>query len=446
MTEDWEHPAWKVIMPGKQEYKPFNWQREKIHKHSTKSRSVPRLIGACGRRSGKTTAIIAEVVKELFRERPDISGIRKPPLVYVIAPNYELAMKIWEPIWELFVSENGGLNNLKTSHDKMRKLIDLKNGARVQAKTADDPKSLQGDRVTAAFVDEAHDVSEEAWANFMPALTDSRGVLRAIGIPRGKGRFRSYFHRGETDAEGRFESFAVPSWENPAIDPKEIYAMQDELTEAEYKQHYLAEWSEDDGQVFRGFENLFTSETPLVADSQYLMGLDIGKMHDFTVAYVVDIRTGHFVDMDRFNGVDYTTLGPRIANLYEKYNCQTIHMDASGVGEPVQDMLRQEGCSVSPFKFTNNSKARIIAGMASEIEHERVQFLKGDTQLEKELSLYEGKVLAGGAIRYSAPSGYFDDCVIAAALAIDKLKRRRNTSRNAMRGSYLTFGSGRNTW
>ena len=153
MTEAWEHPAWKLMMPGKQEYKPFEWQREKIHKHSTKSRSVPRLIGACGRRSGKTTAIIAEVVKELFRERPDISGIRKPPLVYVIAPNYELAMKIWEPIWELFVSENGGLNNLKVSHDKMRKLIDLKNGARVQAKTADDPKSLQGDRVTAAFVD-----------------------------------------------------------------------------------------------------------------------------------------------------------------------------------------------------------------------------------------------------------------------------------------------------
>ena len=176
------------------------------------------------------------------------------------------------------------------------------------------------------------------------------------------------------------------------------------------------------------------------------MGLDIGKMHDFTVAYVVDIKDGRFVDMDRFSGVDYTTLGPRVAGLYREYNCQTIHMDASGVGEPVQDMLRQEGCSVSPFKFTNNSKARIIAGMAAEIEHERVQFLQEDTQLLKELGLYEGKVLAGGAIRYSAPSGYFDDCVIAAALAIDKLKRRRNTSRNAMRGDYITFRSGGSRW
>ena len=83
---------------------------------------------------------------------------------------------------------------------------------------------------------------------------------------------------------------------------------------------------------------------------------------------------------------------------------------------------------------------------AAEIEHKRVHFLKEDTQLYKELGLYEGKVISGGAIRYSAPSGYFDDCVIAAALAIDKLKRRRNTSRSAMRGDYLSFGASRSTW
>lgn len=443
MTEEWGHEFWKFIMQGGQRYEPFAWQRDKIHMRAEGS---SRMIGACGRRSGKTTAIIAEVVKELFTETPDISGVRKPPLVYVIAPNYELAMKIWEPIWELFVSERGGLEYLKSNHDKQRKLIDLKNGARVQAKTADDPKSLQGDRVTAAFVDEAHDISEEAWANFMPALTDSKGVLRAIGIPRGKGRFRSYFHRGEEVDNDRFYSFSVPSWENPAIDPAEIEAMRDELTENEYRQHYLAEWAEDDGQVFKSYEDLFVSETPSFPEGRYLMGLDIGKLHDYTVAYVVDINTGAFVDMDRFSGVDYTTLGPRIAGLYHDYHCQTIHMDASGVGEPVMDMLRQENCSVTPFKFTNQSKSKIIAGMASEIEHKRVQFLKNDTQLYKELGLYEGKVISGGAIQYSAPAGYFDDCVIAAALAIDKLKKRRNTSRGAMQSDYLSFAGSRKRW
>ena len=84
--------------------------------------------------------------------------------------------------------------------------------------------------------------------------------------------------------------------------------------------------------------------------------------------------------------------------------------------------------------------------MASEIEHKRVQFLKNDTQLYKELGLYEDKVISGGAIKYSAPAGYFDDCVIAAALAIDKLKKRRNTSRGAMQSDYVSFAGSRKKW
>ena len=121
-------------------------------------------------------------------------------------------------------------------------------------------------------------------------------------------------------------------------------------------------------------------------------------------------------------------------------------MDASGVGEPVVDMLRREDCSVSPFKFTNQSKAKIISGLAAEIEHKRVHFLESDEQLRKELNLYEGKIMAGGQIRYSAPVGYHDDCVIAAALAVEKAKKRRNTSRSANAGSYLTFASSESGW
>ena len=176
------------------------------------------------------------------------------------------------------------------------------------------------------------------------------------------------------------------------------------------------------------------------------MGLDIGKLNDYTVAYVVDIPSMSFVAMDRFSGLDYTVLVPRITNMFHAFNCQTIHMDASGVGEPVVDMLRREGCSVSPFKFSTASKATLISTLAAEIEHKRVHFLKDDEQLRKELNLYEGKVMAGGQIRYSAPVGYHDDCVIAAALTVSKAKKRRNTSRGANAGSYLTFAKSESGW
>ena len=444
--DEWYHPLWEQMMPGKVAYEPFPWQEDMIHVPASDPLVNTRMIGACGRRSGKTTAIVAEVVREAFTERRDASGIYRPAMVYVIAPNYELAMKIWEPIWELFVPDHGPLNMLKKSHDKNRKLVDLAHGGRIQAKTADDPKSLQGDRVTAAFVDEAHDINEEAWANFMPALTDSKGVLRAIGIAKGKSRFRSSFQRGLDDNEDRFNAFSVPSTSNPYIDAKELDLMREDLTENEFKQQYLAEWAEDDGQVFKSADDLFDVNDWQVFNGPFLMGLDIGKLNDYTVAYVIDIPTMSIVAMDRFSGLDYTVLVPRVKNLFHSFNCQTIHMDASGVGEPVVDMLRREDCSVSPFKFTNQSKAKIISGLAAEIEHKRVHFLESDEQLRKELNLYEGKIMAGGQIRYSAPVGYHDDCVIAAALAVEKAKKRRNTSRSANAGSYLTFASSESGW
>mgnify|MGYP003672185503 FL=1 len=54
--------------------------------------------------------------------------------------------------------------------------------------------------------------------------------------------------------------------------------------------------------------------------------------------------------------------------------------------------------------------------------------------------------MAGGQITYSAPVGYHDDCVIALALAVEKAKKRRNTSSGANAGSYLTFAESRSGW
>tara|TARA_R100000808_G_scaffold644_1_gene3278 strand:- start:153 stop:1199 length:1047 start_codon:yes stop_codon:yes gene_type:complete len=348
-------------------------------------------------------------------------------------------MKVWEPVWNLFVGPGAPLRDYYAGHDKTRKLVELQNGARIQAKSADDPTSLQGDRVTAAFVDEAHDLNPEAWANFMPALADSDGRLVAIGIARGKGNFRTYWQVGQ-EQDPRYYSASVTSLEHPNIDEEALEEFKRDLTDAQYRQQYLAEWVEDDGTVFKNFDECFDSEWEEPQESHYLMGLDLGKIEDYTVAYVVDIGRMQFVATDRFNGLDYTLLGPRIANLYKRYRCQTVHLDGSGIGEPVADMLRNEGCAVSSFKFTNDSKARLVSTLAAEVEHGRVHFGKNDEVLKKEMELFEGSVLPGGGVKYSHPPGYHDDAVMAAGLAVMKAKKRQGTASGVMRRDYVTFG------
>ena len=144
------------------------------------------------------------------------------------------------------------------------------------------------------------------------------------------------------------------------------------------------------------------------------------------------------VASDRFNGLSYTALGPRIASLYKEYKCQTIHMDATGVGEAVKDILIDEECHITSFKFTNQSKAQLVSTLVAEIEHKRVQFPHNDEQLRRELKLFEGKVMAGGTIQYSAPPGYFDDCVMAAGLAVLLGKQRQPRKINLNR-KYISF-------
>ena len=431
----YSHPKIWELINDDEPYVPWDWQAEHVHAHHKKK----RLILACGRRAGKTTAIKAEIVREAIKRKEPQFGVYHAPYIYVIAPNYELTMKVWEPVWNLFVGRGAPLRDYYISHDKTRKLITVGDGARIQAKSADDPTALQGDRGTAAFVDEAHDLNPEAWANFMPALADSDGRLVAIGIARGKGNFRTYFNIGQED-DPRYYSASVTSLAHPNINEEDLEEFKRDLTESQFRQQYLAEWVEDDGQVFRNIDNCFDGDWAEPNGSQYLMGLDLGKIEDYTVAYVIDIPKMKIVARDRFNGLDYTALGPRIAGLYKKYNCQTIHLDGTGIGEPVSDILRNEGCSISSFKFTNQSKATLVSTLAAEIEHGRIHFPKDDEILRKELELFEGTVLAGGAVKYGHPVGYHDDSVMAAGLAVMKAKKRKNTSSMARRSDYLTFG------
>tara|TARA_R100000664_G_scaffold14885_1_gene23305 strand:+ start:2648 stop:4051 length:1404 start_codon:yes stop_codon:yes gene_type:complete len=435
----WYDETWKYLdILGKNTgYVPFDWQRENIHKRTEK-----RIIAACGRRAGKSTAIVAEAWKELLKHPVTVAGTTHFPLVYLVAPNYELTMRVWEPFVKSF-RPGTELSKFIKSHNKERRLVELHSGAKIQAKSADNEVSLQGDRVTAAIVDEAHDVSDSARNEFMPALTDAKGRLIAIGVPQSNNWFRSYWERGQStlQEDSDYYSFSVASTANPNIDESVMEEARLEYPEIEYRQRFLAEWAEAEGKVFKNVDDCFNVELqPWQKGNHYLMGLDVAKHHDYTVAYVINIKDMSIVASDRFNGLSYTALGPRIASMYQEYKCQTIHLDATGVGEAVRDILVDEGCHITSFKFTNQSKAQLVSTLVAEVEHGRVHFPIDDEQLKRELKLFEGKVMAGGTIQYSAPPGYFDDCVMAAGLAVLLAKQRQPRKINTSK-KYLTFSN-----
>ena len=114
---------------------------------------------------------------------------------------------------------------------------------------------------------------------------------------------------------------------------------------------------------------------------------------------------------------DYQTQVNRLSALWERYGRDTeIIAETNAMGGPIVEALQNAGLPVTPFTTTQASKSTIIDGLALAFERGDIS-LPANPVLIGELQAYESKRLPSGAMRYSAPEGMHDDCVMALALA-----------------------------
>ena len=105
-----------------------------------------------------------------------------------------------------------------------------------------------------------------------------------------------------------------------------------------------------------------------------------------------------------------------------------IIVDSTGVGDPILEDLLREGVNIEGLKFTSQSKQQLMEGLASAIQQGRIGFPEG--VIVDELDVFEYQFTANG-VRYSAPSGFHDDCVMALALAWQNHNIKRGSGRYA---------------
>ena len=91
-------------------------------------------------------------------------------------------------------------------------------------------------------------------------------------------------------------------------------------------------------------------------------------------------------------------------------------MDSSGIGDPIYDDLVNEGLDVVGYKFTNESKKKLIECLMISVEQEKIRLLDEPIQTN-EMKIFGYEISPSGVMKYSAPQGKHDDCVIALALA-----------------------------
>ena len=340
--------------------------------------------------------------------------------IWIVAPTNALTEKIWREVLNWFLGPlNPLVKQVYTAKGNLR--LVLKNGSWLECKSTNDPTALIGEGLDLLIIDEASRVKDIAWKEALrPTLSDRQGKLVAISTPKGsKNWFYQDFRKGNKRELG-YRSWKLPTNANPYFPKDEWEHIIKEFGEENpvFRQEFLGEFIDDVGAVFKGIHKCIDGdfEQPL-PNVKYSIGIDLAKINDFTVKFVIRNDTRQIVYMERYNQVPYDEQIEKIISLSKKYNNANILIDSTGVGDPVYDLLKRSGCNIRPFKFTNPSKENLIRGLIIALENKEVTYPRIEVLLN-ELEVFEYSLGATGVMRYNAPDGEHDDCVIALALAV----------------------------
>jgi hypothetical protein len=293
--------------------------------------------------------------------------------------------------------------------------ITLLNGAVIAFKSADNPDSLYGDDVYAAVIDEASRCKEDSWVAVRSTLTATRGPCRLIGNVKGRKNWMYRMARRAQAGEPGFAYAKLTAYDAVAggvLDMAEIEDAKKVLPENVFKELYLAEASDDGGNPFgashiEACTSSGISEAPLVA-----AGVDLAKSVDWTVVIGLD-RERRVCGFERWQG-PWDQTEERILNLVGR--TPTL-IDSTGVGDPIVERLQKRRANTfTGFHLSSTSKQRLMEGLVVAIQQREVSYPEGAIRAELDTFEY---VYTRTGVRYSAPEGYHDDCVIALALAVE---------------------------
>jgi hypothetical protein len=311
--------------------------------------------------------------------------------------------------------------DLYTANENDKK-ITLVNGSIIWFKSGDTPDSLYGEDVYGCVIDEGSRCKEDVFFAIRSTLTATKGPLRVIGNV--KGRLTWTYKMGkkakrEMEKGSRVYSYSrLTAWdavEGGILDKEEIEDAEDMLPEMVFRELYLAEPADDGGNPF-GIKDIELCKQPMQpAKGLISIGIDLAKKHDWTVITALN-DDGGCCAFDRFQAPWIATI-PRLANFIRKFPGCRVLVDATGVGDPVLEALQQElsyNFNVEGYVFSTQSKQRLMEGLAVSIQKHKVSILEG-VMMDEMMSF--GYEYTKTGVRYSAPAGDHDDCVMSFALA-----------------------------
>jgi len=235
----------------------------------------------CGRRFGKTTLAVLEIVAK--------SCLNKDIKIAYIAPTYTQARDI---AWSEFKRRLPEQSSAKPVYNESRLEITLNNKSHIWLRGWESIESLRGQSFDFLIIDEVAMMRNfwEAWQEVVrPTLTDRKGEVMFISTPKGFNHFYDLYNLETKDKD--YKSFHFTSYDNPFIPKEEIDKAKIEITDDRFHQEYLADFRKSEGLVYKEFLrdiHTFTALPEFFYQRQKILGLDFGYTNP---CGMLDIKT-----------------------------------------------------------------------------------------------------------------------------------------------------------
>lgn len=366
-------------------------------------------MAACGSKWGKTFGCSERIILEAWNNKGSVN--------FWIAPTFAQSKSAYATIKKML--PKGFFTEYKADLRLVILEPDGTERSEIFFKSGDNPDSLRGFAVNFAVMDEAARQPYETFISLMTTLTQTMGKAMIISTPKGRGYFFEVYQRGEALRADfpEWKSFRLPTWLNPHVKEEAIKQLRKNMPEDVFRQEIAAQFLLDSAGVFRGIKGCVKGVLePFQRGHNYIMGVDLARLRDYSVLTVMDMDRKHVVYFERFNKISWTVQYSRIIAKAKEYNA-TVWIDSTGIGDPIVETIRGSGVRVEPYKIGGSAaKQQLIEKLRVNIENQRISY--PDLPIQRgELENYEYEVSDTGTVSYSAPDNYHDDCVISLALA-----------------------------
>jgi len=303
----------------------------------------------CGRRWGKTTLAILEMIaKGLFNDDARIC---------YIAPTYQQARDIaWNELKKITLPVQ-----IRVNESRLEVEIKTKSGksSTIWLRGWENIETLRGQKFNFIVIDEIASMRNFNinWQEVIrPTLTDLKGEVLFISTPKGFNHFYDLYNFNDED----YKSFHFTTYDNPHLPVEEIDKAKKELPDDRFAQEYMADFRKQEGLVYKEFNrdvHLF-DELPDIKDKEVIAGIDFGFKNPCAVIHIKVDSDNNFWVTDEWYKKERTE--EQIAEYVKSCGFNAVYPDPENPS--AIEVINSKGINAMEVK---KGKGSVIGGIDS---------------------------------------------------------------------------------